>query len=53
MDEYFDRFIRDIQDTIDLYKIGVLDEEKTIANIYMTDMWIAKKIRENKSKQKK
>ena len=53
MDEHFDRFIRDIQNTIDLYKIGVLDEEKTIANIYMNGMWIAKEIRENERKEKK
>jgi len=53
MDEKFDRFIRDIKDAIDLYKIGVQDGEGTIANIYMNGMWIAKKIRENKSKEKK
>ena len=53
MNEYFDRFIRDNQDAIDLYNSGMQDEESTVANIYMNSMWIAKKIRENKSKQKK
>jgi len=53
MDEKFDRFIRDIKDAIDLYKISVQEEEGTIANIYMNGMWIAKKIRGNKSKEKK
>jgi tRNA threonylcarbamoyladenosine modification (KEOPS) complex Cgi121 subunit len=53
MDEHFDRFIRDIKDAIDLYKIGVQDGERTILNIYMNDMWIAKKIRENEQKEKK
>lgn len=53
MDEKFDRFIRDMKDAIDLYKIGVQDGEGTIANLYMNSMWIAKEIRENESKEKK
>jgi len=53
MDEHFDRLIRDIKNAIDLYKIGVQDGERTIASIYMSDMWIAKKIRENEQKEKK
>jgi len=53
MDENFERFIRDIKDAIDLYKIGVQDGEGTIANLYMNSMWIAKEIRENETKEKK
>ena len=48
MDENFDRFIRDIKDAIDLYKIGVQDEEGTVANLYREVEIIAKKLRENK-----
>jgi hypothetical protein len=48
MNENFDRFIRDVKDSISLYQIGVQDEEGTVANLYRDVEIIAKKLRENK-----
>lgn len=48
MNEHFDRFIRDIKDSISLYQIGVQDEEGTIANLYKDLSIIAEKLREKK-----
>ena len=48
MNENFDKFIRDIKDSIILYQIGVHDEEGTVANLYRDVEIIAKKLREKK-----
>jgi len=48
MNEHFDRFIRDVKDSISLYQIGVQDKEGTIANLYKDLSIIAEKLREKK-----
>jgi len=45
MNEKLDRFVQDIKDSIDLYQMGVQDEEGLIANLYRDVAEIAEKLR--------